>query len=164
VQTKTLYGVVAILLAVLIVASSFATLYYFQYTKEVSANSTYVQELDRYGVRYISDILLNFGNGTQQWNNNTVVEPGWNLYVTTQVIVHGQLNATYYPEYGSHLITAIYNVANSNTESWFLWTYNSTASWQTAQYGPDDIIVTNNSVYAWTYCGMTASFTPTCTP
>jgi hypothetical protein len=113
---------------------------------------------------YTADILLDFGNGTELWYNDTQVQPGWNMYTESVILSHGNLQAQWYPSYQEHLITAIDGVANSATMDWFLWTYNSTASWQTAQVGADDLPVYNGSVFAWTFCGETSSYAPECTP
>jgi hypothetical protein len=152
-QTKILYGTIAMLLAFALIISGVAVLYYYQYNQAESANQTYVRQLKQLNVKYFSNILIDYGNGTKTWYNNTKVDPGWNLYVTTQLITNGHINATYYPQYGSHFITAIYNVANTKTNYWLLWTYNSTAAWHMAQVGSDQLKMYNGSVYAWTYCG-----------
>ncbi len=115
---------------------------------------------------YAADVLIDFGNGTSHWYNNTQVQPGWNLYTTTVVLTNGSLQSTYYPNVGGgeHFVTGMDGVANTNSEYWFVWTYNRTASWQTAQVGADDLPVFNGSVFAWTFCGSTPSFAPTCKP
>jgi hypothetical protein len=111
-----------------------------------------------------ADILVDFGNGTRTWYNNTQVQPGWNMYTETVVLSRGALQATWYPQYQEHLVTGIDGVSNSQTNVWFLWTYNETASWQSAQVGADQLPVYNGSVFAWTYCGESASYAPECTP
>ena len=116
------------------------------------------------GSLYSADILIDFGNGTRFWYNDTQVQPGWNMYVETVVLSHGDLQAQWYPDYQEHLVTGIDGVSDSQTMSWFLWTYNETASWQTSQVGADLLPVYNGSVIAWTYCGETASYAPECTP
>lgn len=116
---------------------------------------------------YTADILVDFGNGTRHWYNDTQVQPGWNMYTVTVVLTNGNLQAQLYnfPVSGlEHFVSGIYGVSNSKTMFWFLWTYNETASWQTAQVGSDDLPVYNGSVFAWTYCGETASYAPTCSP
>lgn len=113
---------------------------------------------------YAADILIDFGNGTRDWFNDTRVQPGWNMYTETVVLSHGDLTAEWYPQYGEHFVSAIDGVSNSATNFWFLWTYNSTASWKTAPVGADDLPVYNGSVFAWTFCGETASYAPECTP
>jgi hypothetical protein len=113
---------------------------------------------------YSADILIDYGNGTMRWYNDTQVQPGWNMYTETVVLSNGDLQAQWYPDYQEHLVTGIHGVSDSQSMSWFLWTYNGTASWQTAQVGADDLPVYNGSVFAWTYCGETASYAPECTP
>ncbi len=111
-----------------------------------------------------SNILLNFGNGTSIWYNDTSIEPQWNLYVTTLFITSGNVNATYYPEYAEHLVTGIDGVLNNNTASdyWSIWTYNATSSWQMAQVGADLLPMYNGSVYGWAYCGPGVRLNPSC--
>ena len=113
---------------------------------------------------YTADVLFDFGNGTSRWFNGTQVQPGWNAYVTTVVLSGGNLRAQWYPQYGEHFVSAIDGVSNTKSLYWFLWTYNSTAFWQVAQVGADLLPVYNGTVFAWTYCGMNASYAPTCTP
>jgi len=103
---------------------------------------------------YTADVLFNFGNGTSRWYNNTQVQPGWNLYTTTVVLTGGNMQATWYPSFGEHLVNAMWGVAGTKTSYWLVWTYNSTALWQQAQVGADNLMVDNGSVFAWTYCGQ----------
>jgi hypothetical protein len=113
---------------------------------------------------YAADILIDLGNGTRHWYNNTQVQPGWDMYTETVVLSQGDLQAQWYPQYQEHLVTGIDGVSNSKTMFWFLWTYNSTALWQPAAVGADSLPVYNGSVFAWTFCGETASFQATCIP
>jgi hypothetical protein len=152
-KSRTLYGVIVVLVALLVIVSSIAGLYFVQYNQEVSANSTYIQQLKGANVKYLSYILFDYGNGTRSWYNNTRLQPETNLYVATQIITNGNVNATYYPQYSSHFVTAIFNLGNTKSLYWLLWTYNRTASWQEAQLGPDALQAYNGSVYAWIYCG-----------
>jgi len=144
---------IAILVAIIVIVSSLAGLYYYQYTKVASENSTYVHELNQLNVKYLSNVLIDYGNGTRMWYNLTNVQPGTNLYVETQIIAAGHINASYYSQFQSHFVTAIFNVGNTNTMYWLLWTYNKTASWQQTQVGPDQLQVSNDSIFAWSFCG-----------
>lgn len=113
---------------------------------------------------YTADILMEYGNGTSVWHNATQVQPGWNMYTETVVLTRGDIKSQWYPQFGEHLITAIQGVPETETSSWFLWTYNSTSSWQPAPVGADDVPVYDGSTFAWTFCPQTPSFTPECTP
>ena len=151
-RSRNLYGIIAVLGAMLVIVASLAGLYYFQYTNALSQNSTYVQELRTLGVDYKPNILFDFGNGSKTWYNSTRFQPGTNLYVATQVIANGAVNSTYYPQYGSHFVTSIFDLAGTTSNYWSVWTYNSTASWQMANVGPDQLPILNGSIYAWIYC------------
>ena len=147
----------------LIIVSSVGGLYYVKYSQVSSDNSIYLRQLDQLNVKYDADILIDYGNGTYTWHNDTSVQPGSNLYAATVLVADGYVNATCC-EFGSHFVTGIGGIQNSNSESWWLWTYNGTASWQVAQVGPDEITILNGSVFAWTFCGMTSTYAPACIP
>jgi hypothetical protein len=110
------------------------------------------------------NVLIEAGNGTRHWYNDTQVQAGWNLYITTVVLLNGSVGSTWYPQYGEHFIFSISGRQNTATDSWFLWTYNKAASWQVAQTGADMIPATNGSSFAWTYCKFDQSYQPTCKP
>jgi hypothetical protein len=147
----------------LILASAYAGYYYLQYQQ---TNQSYQNVLHYVkGITYYSNVLFEFGNGTKLWFNNTRVPIGWNVYNVTLYLTHGNINATYYPKYGEHFVTGIEGVQNTASKFWFLWTYNSTSSWQIAQVGADQLTIYNGSTYAWTFCGENpATYAPTCTP
>jgi hypothetical protein len=111
-----------------------------------------------------ASVFIDFGNGTTRWFNSTQMHPGWNLYQATLVIMKGNVDAQWYPQYGAHFVTGIGNVRNTQNAFWFLWTYEQSASWQTAQVGADQLLMHDRSVYAWTFCKVDASFQPMCRP
>jgi len=113
---------------------------------------------------YTADVLFEYGNGTRVWHNDTQVQPGWNMYTETVLLSGGDMQATWYPSFGEHLITSIGGEADTGTNSWFLWAYNRTASWQSQSVGADDVPVYDGSVFAWTFCAETSSYAPECTP
>ncbi|MDA4134573.1 MAG: hypothetical protein OK441_03275 [Thaumarchaeota archaeon] len=164
---RTLYLVIVVLLAGLLISSTFAAFYLYQYNVAENNANAYLGELrEATGTQAYAgstSILLDFGNGTQRWYNDTAVQPGWNVYLATVVITKGDLNDTWYPQYGEHLINGIEGLQNSQTGSWFLWSYNDTSRWQVAQIGADLVPTTNGSVFAWSYCGVSASYSPVCT-
>jgi hypothetical protein len=164
--TRTLYVIIVILIAGMLVSSTFAAFYLFQYDRAQSNANTYLSELKSVQPTQKTNILLDFGNGTRIWLNDTQVPTGANAYVATVIATHGIVNATYYPPpYSEHLVTGIDNVQNSRQQSWFIWTYNSTAAWQVPQVGADDLAAGNGSIFAWTYCNYNpTTYLPSCTP
>jgi hypothetical protein len=167
VSNRTLYGVIALLVATVIIVSSVAALYYVKYNQASTDNAVYVRQLEQLGVKYDANILIDYGNGTRDWYNSTSLQPGSNLYTATVLALNGNVNASYYQQYQEHLLTGIGGVEQTSTKSWFLWTFNpnnSTSPWQIAQTGPDLITIVNGGDYAWTFCGMDANYNPICTP
>ncbi len=168
-QTRALYGIIVILIALLVLTSSLALFYSYQTQQLKKDNGQLQNELRNAEPKLLSNILIDFGNGTYRWFNDTAIQPGWNFYIATLVVTNGDVNATYYPSIGGgeHYIFGIDGVVNNNArnEYWFLWTWNSTSSWQVAQVGADDLMMYNGSVYGWTYCAEnTANYMPECTP
>ena len=144
------YGAVVVLVVLLVISSSLALLYYTQYNQAESQNQSYVQQLQRLGVRYSSDFLFDFGNGTREWQNGTLFQPGTNVYAATQLLTNGRINDTYYASLKEHFITAMYNIPSAGNNYWGLWAANA-SGWYMPSVGADDIQVTNNSVFAWAY-------------
>jgi hypothetical protein len=163
--TKSLYVVIVILLAAMLVSATLAAFYLFQYDRAHGEANTYLSELKSAQPTQVTNILLDFGNGTRLWHNDTQVQTGANAYVATVIVAHGVVNATWYPQYGEHLVTGVDNVQNTQQESWFLWTYNNTSHWEVAQTGADLLSAYNGSVFGWTYCAYnSATYVPSCTP
>jgi len=116
---------------------------------------------------YTANVVIDFGNGTRAWYNNTSFQPGWNLYIFTVVLTSGRLDAQWYPQYGEHLVTGVDGISNSASSdtAWFFWNWNATAKWQSPAVGADDLNIYNGSVFAWTYCKYDPStYTPLCSP
>ena len=116
---------------------------------------------------YSASVVIDFENGTKTWYNGTSAQPGWNLYILTLVLTSGRMDAQWYPQYGEHLVTGVDGVSNSpaSERSWFFWSWNATARWQSPLVGADDLNVYNGSVFGWTYCRYDPStYAPLCTP
>ncbi|TLY00188.1 MAG: hypothetical protein E6K90_04415 [Thaumarchaeota archaeon] len=109
-------------------------------------------------------VLVDFGNGTRSWYNNTQLQPGWNLYIETVVLMKGNVVAQWFPQYGSHLVSGIGGAGSTSTKYWFIWTYDKTQGWQQAQVGADQLQTQDGSVFAWTLCAVDQNFQPNCKP
>jgi heme/copper-type cytochrome/quinol oxidase subunit 2 len=166
-QNRGLYMAIVVLIALVIIVSGVAGLFYYEYSQASSQNSAYVQQLKALKVDYTTNIVIGYGNGTWKWYNDTQVPPGSNLYSATVLATNGNVNSTCC-EYGSHLVTGIGGDQMTSSTYWWLWTYapkNTTSPWQEAPVGPDELTITNNSVvFAWGYCGSSAAGNPTCNP
>lgn len=128
--------------------------------------SSYQQLASSSGRRALSygvHALLDFENGTRRWYNDSSVQPGWDGYVVTLVLLDGKVQAAWYPQYGEHFVTGLEGVPQTASKSWFVWTF-AGGTWTVSQTGPDQILVDNGTVLAWTLCGYDASYNPTCVP
>jgi hypothetical protein len=233
VDRGTFYGVVAILVASLMVTSSLALVYYAQYQDRAKASQEYATELGTALGSYRSlqgnfsesmkdlratisllgdalanlntsspsyangssalsslwssylklakengsaplvykvDLMVDFGNGTRRWFNDSAVQPGWNAYVVSLALLAGRVTASWYPagyfgagEPGEHFVTGISGVNSTSSTAWFFWTHKG-GTWSLAPTGADGIEPQSGAVIAWTMCGYDASFFPTCTP
>jgi hypothetical protein len=222
----TFYGAAAVLLALLIIVSTFGIYYYGQDQQALAQNQTHVEELGaalasysalsgeynssltefnatlslltaavgnlntstpaygnaslalsslwaayqrladysgRKALVYGVHILVNFGNGTQRWYNDTRIQPGWNGYVATLVVLGGEVQAVWYPQYGEHLVTGLGGASQSSSTSWFFWEFGG-SGWSLAPTGADGLQMDNGTTVAWTLCGYDSNFNPTCTP
>jgi hypothetical protein len=112
---------------------------------------------------YDVNLLMDFGNGSIRWYNDSAAQPGWNGYVTTLVLLKGNVQAVWYPQYGEHLVTGIDGVTEASATSWFVWEFEG-GGWAPAQSGADQIQINNGTTIAWTLCPYDSNFDPTCTP
>jgi hypothetical protein len=112
-----------------------------------------------YGV----SLLVDFGNGTLTWYNDSAAQPGWNGYVTTLVLLKGDVQAVWYPQYDEHFVTGVDGVSQTSSTYWGIWQYGG-GKWTYLQTGADLLDVQNGTTIAWALCGLDASYYPTCTP
>ncbi len=166
------YGAL-LLIAVIIVASEVGGYYYLQslYARR-SSSSTGQSGKDASGTgsgngsrtgpvtnpNFIAvSTLINYGNGTSAWYNETNVPLGSNFYNLTVSIANGNVEALYYPSLNAHYIIAINGVRNDNdgihcTFCWTLWIYcQKDAAWSVSLWGADLIKLVNGDTLAWYY-------------
>ena len=122
----------------------------------------------RRALAYEVRMLVDFGNGTRAWFNDTSVQPGWNGYIATLVLLDGKVEAQWYPAGyfgsgtpGEHFVTGVDGVPQSSTKSWFFWEY-SGGGWSVSSSGADELQIVNGTTFAWALCSYDANFNPTC--
>jgi len=94
--------------------------------------------------------LLNFGNGTSKWFNETKVPVSWNFYNLTLYMARGNVESEWYPEYSEHFITGIDGISNSGAYYWGLWQYcTNDQAWLYSNVGADKIALSNNQTMGW---------------
>ena len=95
--------------------------------------------------------LLNFGNGTSKWFNDSRVPVGWNFYNLTMYIANGKVESAYYASpLNEHYINAIDGVRQDGSSFWHLWQFCSKdQAWSYSNIGADGIILSNGRTIAW---------------
>ena len=97
--------------------------------------------------------LLNFGNGTSKWFNDTRVPLGWNFYNLTVYVANGNVESTWDPGLKEHFITGIDGVPHAGSYGgnyWALWQFcNNNQAWLYSNVGADEITLSNNQTVAW---------------
>jgi len=107
------------------------------------------------------NVLLNYGNGTLVWYNQTFVPSTWNFFNVTELITKGNLGAVFFASFGSHFVYSINGVGcpASNIfcdEAWGFWTLDGIC-WDLPFVGVDVIPVTQAMTVAW-YLTPAATF------
>jgi hypothetical protein len=107
------------------------------------------------------NILLNYGNGTLVWYNQTSVPSSWNFFNVTELVTNGNLGAVYFASFGSHFVYSINGAGcpASNIfcdQAWAFWTLNEIC-WNLPFVGVDMIPVSQSATVAW-YLNPGATF------
>ncbi len=98
------------------------------------------------------DTLINYGNGTMEWYNETEVPSGWNFYQLTLYIARCNVVASFDTALNEHYVTGINGLANRGHSYWTLWILcENTAAWIFANVGADLIRLSNGQTLAWAY-------------
>jgi hypothetical protein len=96
--------------------------------------------------------LVNYGNGTVKWYNETQVPKIWNFYNLTIFLANGNVEAQYYPSLGEHYILAINGLKQVDPLYWSLWILcQKDRAWEMSPVGADEIILANGETLAWYY-------------
>lgn len=97
--------------------------------------------------------LINYGNETSKWYNETGIPAAWNFYHLTVFLARCNLEAQYYgAPLNEHYVTGINGVRNDPPSFWILWVYcQKDGAWSVSKVGVDLIKLVDNSVLAWYY-------------
>lgn len=96
--------------------------------------------------------LINYGNGTMEWYNETQIPANWNFYNLTVSITRGNIVAPFNAILNEHYVTGINGKENSAPYFWTLWTFcKKHSAWTQASIGADKMFLGNNSTQAWAY-------------
>lgn len=104
------------------------------------------KELDKIGVEI--NLLIDFGNGTKLWFNNTILPYGSSLLNATLAKAQPVKYTTF--ETGA-FVDEIMGVMNTNPWYWLWWKYED-GRWVMGETGADAAKLRDGGIYAWKYC------------
>ena len=93
--------------------------------------------------------LINYGNGTSKWYNESNVPIGWNFYNLTSFLF--PVRSEWYPSpLNEHQVLAINGVEQRLPYYWALWSFClGDHAWMYSKVGADDLHLTNGAIFAW---------------
>ena len=98
------------------------------------------------------DLIINFGNGTVLYFNQTSVPDGFSMYNSTQYIIgEDNIDSTYYSEFNAYFVNSIFDTANDSNHAWSAWKYEECCKWQVLDVGSNLYILKNKQTIAWYY-------------
>jgi len=128
-----------ILVAALVLSSWYGASQYLQHlypaNSTSSANSASI------------NVMFNYGNGSTNWFNSTLVPRGSSFYNTTVSLTNGRLEAKYYDTFHEHFVSSINGVKNSGASYWEIWIYcTKDRAWMSSSWGADLLKPTTNGL------------------
>jgi hypothetical protein len=102
-------------------------------------------------------LLIDFGNGTRLWFNNTTVPDNYNFYNVTYHVANGNLFASWSDLYSSHFVDEILGFGCVPGSAgcggyWSLWVWDGVNScWSYSSVGVDWLKVSTVGTIAWYY-------------
>lgn len=129
-----------------VATTSMLTVYY--YGENLRYQTLYRDTLgDLKAVSIQVSVVINYGNGTKKWHNNTRVPIGSSVFNVTSIVA----DIDYSTEWGSAFVTAINGVGGTGSY-WIWWHRNATSSmWQCGPVGCDAFTLHEGDVVGWIY-------------
>jgi len=110
----------------------------------------------------VANLVINFGNGTRKWYNNTLLPFGSSLLNLTLKATNGNVEYSI-GKYGA-FVMGISNVGTKFTKKnyyWLWYKWNSTSkSWELGATSADNYKVMNGDILGWVYANV-SSWPPT---
>ena len=96
------------------------------------------------------NFIINFGNGTVLYYNNTVVSNNASMLEITKNMVNEQMDIQYYKEFDAYLVNGILGVKGNNEFSWTAWSF-SCCEWDSLDVGSNLFYPKEGQTIVWYY-------------
>ncbi len=106
-------------------------------------------------VSYSTDILVDYGNGTKKWYNETRVAIGSNLFNATLQSTGGSVEYSSHPQLGI-FVTGINGLSSSKSGQqskwWSVWRWDKgSRGWVLSDVGAAQLLLHENDIVAWKF-------------
>ncbi|HLC21003.1 MAG TPA: hypothetical protein VJM10_02690 [Candidatus Methylomirabilis sp.] len=143
-----LWKSLALALVAAVIASSGLTAYFYQRSVFLeSENQTLGGTLEQVSDRV--DLLVDYGNGTKEWNNGTRIPLGSSVFNATVVATGSGVEYSVHPQLGV-FITGIRGVKSDSATWWSLWRWDRAAGgWMLSEVGAAELLLHDGEAAAW---------------
>lgn len=129
-----------------VATTSMLTVYY--YGENLRYQTLYQDTLgDLKAVSIQVSVVINYGNGTKEWHNNTRVPIGISLLNATRMVAE----VNYTPGQWGAFVNTINNVGGEHGRYWFWYYWNSSSQWETKWVASDAYILHHEDIVSWVY-------------
>jgi len=136
------------LLCISLLSVTLGAYYYTEYTRFVGLYNKAQDELRKYDRYIFVDMLVDYGNGTKDWSNRTLIVRGADLLNATRIVSEVEYTRGVYGAF----VTRINGVGGDPNTYWLWYVWNSTSSsWDVGMVASDAYILNDGDVVAWIY-------------
>ena len=100
------------------------------------------------------NLIINLGNGTILYYNNTSVSNNASMLEITKNTVNEQIDVQYYPEFDAYFVNEILGVRGNNKFAWSAWSF-SCCKWSLLDIGSNLFYPKEGQTIAWYYQEVT---------
>lgn len=146
---RTIWFWLSLVMLCALILASYASIYYYnEYTRYQVLYNQAVEELKQLKTHMLVNVLINYGNGTLEWHNETRVPIGASLLNVTEKVA--DVNYTVYP-FGV-FVTAINGRGGESGYYWMWYIWNSTtAQWDPGPVAADAFTLHHGDIVSWIY-------------
>ncbi|MBS7615247.1 hypothetical protein KEJ18_05925 [Candidatus Bathyarchaeota archaeon] len=136
------------LICVLIVSTYLTAQYYMEFVKYQQLYNETLKELQKFDKYIFVNLLIDYGNGTKEWHNNTLIVRWADLLNATKMVADVDYITG---EYGA-FVTSINRVGGDPNTYWLWYTWNSTSlNWDFGPVASDAYVLREGEIVAWIY-------------
>jgi len=135
--------IAAALLCTTIAAGALALNYNYQLSALEEDYQIVLSELEDFTAQV--DIMIDYGNGTVQWYNDTRIQTGASVLDATVLACGAEYQTS---DFGS-FVTSVNSLEQDSTHFWMWSTYDD--GWEVGMVGADQYNIYDGDIIGWTY-------------